>query len=470
MSLINQMLQDLDTRRASERERSALPSYVRALPEGEKTPLSWWLYGVGAVMGLAVIAWQVHGRYAASPENSSTTSQAPTTVPASASVKTPDASVAAVTPPSASPAARMSLDLEHLPQSVNSLSSSTKNLRDQIADNKSKKTLPLQMASVGSNVDANRTTVQKTAVMTQSTTSANSPSTNRTAANTATIEPPRTTTQTNSSVFAPLPFNPSAITLPVVTNEASKPATTAATTSSAGAATKAVTNAPSGPSSVSIKPSGRAADAVTENVVPADARIDKRSQPLNAQQLAENEYRAAVTALNQGQLAEAQEGFRHTLEHAPSHVGARQALLGLLLEQKKSAEAEQLLQQGLTLNPNQPGFALALARLEVEHGDAAGAITTLQKTAPSAQNSPDYLGFLAALLQRQSRHQEAVTYYQSTLRLAPGSGVWLMGMGISLQALNRNAEAQDAFRRAKATNTLNADLLAFVDQRLKQLQ
>ncbi len=45
-----------------------------------------------------------------------------------------------------------------------------------------------------------------------------------------------------------------------------------------------------------------------------------------------------------------------------------------------------------------------------------------------------------------------------------------MGLGISLQALNRNTEAQDAFRRAKNSNSLNPELQAFVDQRLRQLQ
>ena len=74
------------------------------------------------------------------------------------------------------------------------------------------------------------------------------------------------------------------------------------------------------------------------------------------------------------------------------------------------------------------------------------------------------------MLQRQSRHREAVEQYQAALRLAPQSGVWQMGMGISLQALGRNAEAQDAFRRAKSSNTLSAELQGFVDQRLRQLQ
>jgi MSHA biogenesis protein MshN len=203
---------------------------------------------------------------------------------------------------------------------------------------------------------------------------------------------------------------------------------------------------------------------------PANPQIDKRSQQLTPRELAENEYRDAANLLGQGRYAEAQEGFRRALQISPWHIGARQGLFGLLAEAKKNDEAEQVLADGLKLNPNQPGFALALSGLQYQRGDMTGAIETLQRTAPAAQGIPEYLARLAAMLQRQARHQEAVDYFQAALRLAPGSGVWLMGLGISQQALNRNSEAKDAFKRAKATRTLNADLEAFVDQRLKQLQ
>lgn len=205
-------------------------------------------------------------------------------------------------------------------------------------------------------------------------------------------------------------------------------------------------------------------------VAAGGAQIDKRMQQLTPAQIAENEYREAATFLSQGRLAEAQESFRQSLTHNPAHIGARQGLFGLLVDAKRNAEAEQILRDGLKLNANQAGFAMALSRLQLDRGDANGAIETLQGSAAGAQNSPDYLAFYAALLQRQSRHREAAEQYQAALRLAPQSGVWLMGMGISLQALGRNGEAQDAFRRARASNSLSAELQAFVDQRLRQLQ
>lgn len=45
-----------------------------------------------------------------------------------------------------------------------------------------------------------------------------------------------------------------------------------------------------------------------------------------------------------------------------------------------------------------------------------------------------------------------------------------MGMDISLQAENRLQEAQEAFQRAKASNILNPDFQALIEQRLKQIK
>ena len=222
-----------------------------------------------------------------------------------------------------------------------------------------------------------------------------------------------------------------------------------------------------------VAPKPRAADIGGEpraQLAATGVQIDKRMQTLTPAQMAENEYREAANFLGQGRLVEAQDSFRQALQNNPLHAGARQGLFGLLVDAKRTAEAEQLLKDGLKLNANQPGLAIALARLQLDRADANTAIETLQASAASAQNSPDYLAFFAGLLQRQSRHREAVEQYLAALRLAPNSGVWSMGLGISLQALGRNTDAQDAFRRARASNTLNAELQAFVDQRLRQLQ
>ena len=417
MSLINQMLQDLEKRRASGGERGALPNQVRVLPPPDKTTLSWRAAGItGTVALIAFVGWRLSNNYPISPSSPIAQTPALSSAPAQAQS------------PRSGPTSRLSLELASVPVA---------------------RTIASAAAGAGSQVDEP-----------------------------AQAGPPRRKPgamefQSHASATPPAPLATAAVIAPSVSTPA-KSAPTAVNPEPVKIAALP-TDTPT-PAAVSIKPAGsapRMVDVLPEKPgqeVTAKPQIDKRAQTLTAQQLAENEYRDAANLLELGRLADAQEGFRRALQLNPAHDGARQGLYGLLAAAKKYGEAEQVLQDGLKLNSNQLVFAMALSGLQYERGDIAGAVETLQKSAPAAHSSPDYLARLAALLQRQSRHPEAVERYQAALRLAPGSGVWLMGLGISLQAVGRNKDAQDIFRRAKASNTLNPELQAFVDLRLKQLQ
>ncbi len=58
MSLINQMLQDLEARRASGAELALVPRYVRALPREVKSRAPWWFAGLGIALGVgSAVAW-----------------------------------------------------------------------------------------------------------------------------------------------------------------------------------------------------------------------------------------------------------------------------------------------------------------------------------------------------------------------------------------------------------------------------
>ena len=208
-------------------------------------------------------------------------------------------------------------------------------------------------------------------------------------------------------------------------------------------------------------------DASATAVVPAG--VDKQIKQVSVQQQADSEFRRASGLVQQGRINDAIAGYGAALQLDAGHDAARQALAGLLLENKHNADAERVLQDGLKHNPRQSGFAMLLARLQVERNELAPALETLQKTLPYAEQQADYRAFVAALLQRQGRHDEAVAHYQAAVQLAPNSGVWLMGLGMSLQALQRNGEARDAFKRAIETRTLSAELQAFIEQRLKEL-
>lgn len=200
-----------------------------------------------------------------------------------------------------------------------------------------------------------------------------------------------------------------------------------------------------------------------------EGKIDRRTNT-SAKNRAEQEFRRAVGLVNQGRIAEGMDGFRAALELDPQHEAARQTLVALLLESKRVDEAASLLQTGLAVNPDNTVFAMLLARIMVERDQVNDALFVLQRHAAPPDHNPDFHAFAAALYQRLGRHKEAIQQYQSALRLAPSSGVWWVGLGISLQADQQPKEAADAFGRAKLVGGLTPEVLAFVDQRIKQLQ
>jgi MSHA biogenesis protein MshN len=214
-----------------------------------------------------------------------------------------------------------------------------------------------------------------------------------------------------------------------------------------------------------------AAEAAVKPPEPAaPIALNKQIKELTPQQRSDNEYRKATALRQQGKATEALHGLEQALQLDPRHAAARQTLIGLLLENKRHDEALRHAREGLGIDAAQPGLAMIAARLQLEKGELRPAIDTLEKTLPHAAERADYQSFFAALLQRDGRNKEASEHYLLALQKAPQNGVWWMGLGISLQAENRFPEAQESFSRAKASNSLSPELLAFVESKLKQLQ
>ena len=218
-----------------------------------------------------------------------------------------------------------------------------------------------------------------------------------------------------------------------------------------------------------LKPAGSLSERIAVAANPVTVP-DAPIKQVNLQQRAENEFRRANELLGQGRSAQAAEVFAQIVASDPLHDAARQALVALHLGARNTAEAERVMVERQALVPKSTAFAIMLARLQAERGDNELALETLRASPPAAGSNAAYHASMAALLARQGQHAAAVTQYQTALRAAPNSGVWWMGLGLSLQAVGQIPEAQDALRRARASEGLSPELTAFVDQRLKQLQ
>lgn len=404
MSLINQMLQDLDKRGTDVSGKEPMQTLVRAIPE-EKKSRSPWLYIMATVLvcGL-IVAW-----YAATQLSDQRTS--PAASPAAAAPAVMAAPVAASAPATAVAA-----------PTVASTATDATYIQAQQAPVPVAVTAPLP-------------------------------------------GPPAAFPVNELKLAFDLNTIPAALPEPEVIPK------------KAAAVTPLRQNADAAPPA-GKKPAAEAQPAVlaaatpkTAPELPAPASLNNQVKEVTPAQRTENDYRRAVQMLQQqGNTPEVMHALEQVLQQDPRHANARQTLVGLLLQNKRSDDAMRRLQDGLNLDPNLPGLAMTLARLQVDKGDSRNAIDTLQRSLSYAEDRADYQAFYAALLQREGRHREASEHYLIALRKTPKNGLWWMGLGISLQADNRAPEALEAFNRAKASNTLSADLQAFVEQKISLLQ
>jgi MSHA biogenesis protein MshN len=207
---------------------------------------------------------------------------------------------------------------------------------------------------------------------------------------------------------------------------------------------------------------------------PAHSSNSSIVKQISPEQKSGNSYRQALANLQQGRVAEAQSNLAQALEANPANQEARQTLAGLLLDNNRNDEARATLALGLAIAPEQTNFRMALARLQIELGDKSAALTTMEQGQAYANNNADYQSFLAALLQRENRHDEAISHYKTALSMnaSPNnssSANSLVGLGISLQATGKLESAQEAFTRAQSVATLSPELAQFIDQQLKQI-
>lgn len=167
-------------------------------------------------------------------------------------------------------------------------------------------------------------------------------------------------------------------------------------------------------------------------------------------------YHDGVQAYQQGRLKDAVVQLQAVLRENPKHLQARQALLGIYMEYKRYDDAIILLQMGLDQMPGQASWAMTMARIQVERGNQAEALATLEKYQVAGERNADYQGFIAVLSQNLRRPHEAVLRYKAALRLKPREGRWWFALGEALEADKRASEAIEAYRQAQSIGGLTA--------------
>ena len=427
MSLINQMLQDLDARRETG-DSAPLPPSVRPLPPAPPSSRGKWL--ILAALGVAVLAG-----YIVWPGEQQTSVIETTLVHPAVQVMAPANDTANPAPPRAAPASIEPVRevVDTTPGAVAEASEEADKLDTPAVQVEESTAMSERPATVATEPEAPVALVKPEAAKKE-------------AAPTR-VDETRSAAAKNKPTAKP--------------SEERRAETRKADAQSAS-------SRPGRPQENTVRPMASAASEPAAS--PARRGAIERSELSSRPDTAEALYRKAMTAIDHGQRDEAKDLLHEALRADALHVAARQQLVKSLLESRRVDEAMEVLRDGLRVRPAQSAWAMSLARLQVDRGDLAGAAQTLQEGLPAAFNNPDYLGFAGHLQQRLGNGKEAATLYQGATRMAPGDGRWWLGLGLAMESEGRNDQAVAAFQRARQCANLSRELNALVEQKLRQLQ
>ena len=110
-----------------------------------------------------------------------------------------------------------------------------------------------------------------------------------------------------------------------------------------------------------------------------------------------------------------------------------------------------------------------LARGQLQLGDQDSAIATLQQNAPPLQRNTAYHALLAALYQQVNDWSASAATYRQLIAIQPGQGAWQLGLAIALEQLEQPAQAGRHYRLALQGQGLDESARRFASERAGSL-
>ena len=123
----------------------------------------------------------------------------------------------------------------------------------------------------------------------------------------------------------------------------------------------------------------------------------------------------------------------------------------------------------LELMPDDSELRLLLGRAQLQAGDSQGAIATLERNAPPLVREPTYHALLAAAYQQTAQWRESAALYQRLSELRPQQATWQLGLAIALEQLDQPSVAARHYRLALQGAGLDDSARRFASERAAAL-
>ena len=198
--------------------------------------------------------------------------------------------------------------------------------------------------------------------------------------------------------------------------------------------------------------------------------IKKVFRTLSKSEKMHRQYQNAIGLVHEGKIEEGVEALTKFINKHPQIEVARQELVMLEMEQHHYAKARDLLLEGMKREPKNIHFPQLLAQILMAQGKAKSALSVLLRSAPSISKDPQYHALIAAAYKDSGHYVEAASTYSALLKIQPDNGLWWLGLGLCMEQLEKYNAAISAYQKASEAKILKAYLRAFVDSRLHTLR
>lgn len=184
-------------------------------------------------------------------------------------------------------------------------------------------------------------------------------------------------------------------------------------------------------------------------------------------ELVNQKLQSIMELVNRGQVEVAIRLLRNLIVKNPTFLPAQESLAILLGQNGSIVEAVQILDNARTRFGNDSSLLKLEAELLTKQGKSQEALTLLSTiNRPSLQRDPEYYALVASLQERDGKFQEARQVYEQLVEYKPENSVWWVGLGIALENLGKHDAALNAYNHAAQNGNLSPELLAYVSDQL----
>ncbi len=180
---------------------------------------------------------------------------------------------------------------------------------------------------------------------------------------------------------------------------------------------------------------------------------------------AQNSYDQVMSNLANLSSAQAIEQLSQITNQFPTFEQARLALAAMLIKYGQNDQALAVLEDGLKQDPSNFQIAELAAHVLVESNHIDKALALLKTAQPATiQASPDYYAMMAGLYLQDKNYKQASLFYQALTNLNPQNGTWWAGLAISLDKQGQTQAAVNAYNQAETVGGLSPALQSYIDQ------